>query len=211
MEFLKNITIRKYWWLKLLINKRQTYLHESGWIPSYASKKPINKAGEPMPWLSLPFVHFLEPKLNSSIKMFEFGAGYSTRYFKERVGLIHGVEHNKAWLDQIAQYIQSEHIKIQYKILDEGYVKAIEQSGLQYDLIIVDGRMREQCAIHASKFLSEKGVLVLDDSEREKYSAVPLLLEKKGFKRIDFWGMALGGVHKKNTSLFYQENNILNI
>ena len=211
MELLKNITIRKYWWLKLLINKKQTYLYESGWMQSYTSKKPINSAGEPMPWLSLPFVHFLEPKLKDNMQMFEYGAGYSTLYFKERVGLIHGVEHDKGWLDQIADHLNSSNVEIQYKSLDEGYVKAIAQSGIKYDLIIVDGRMREQCALFAADYLSEQGVLILDDSEREKYGAVPLLLEKKGFKKIDFWGMALGGVHKKNTSLFYRANNILEI
>jgi len=211
MEFLKNITIRKYWWLKLLANKKQTYLYESGWMQSYASKKPINLSGEPMPWLSLPFVHFLEPKLKDSMQMFEYGAGYSTLYFKERVGVVHSVEHDKNWLDQIALHLQSSNVNVQFKSLDEGYVKSITQSGKKYDLVIVDGRMREQCAIFAADFLTEQGVLVLDDSEREKYSAIPLLLEKKGFKKIDFWGMALGGVHKKNTSLFYKANNILEI
>lgn len=211
INFLKDITIRKFWWLKLLVNKRQTYLYQSGWIKSYGLKTPVDNVNNPMPWLSLPSVEFIIPRLNKTLSLFEYGSGYSTFFFMERLRVVHSVEHNREWYNQMVHKMDSANMSIQFKELNESYVRAIDKHNIKYDIILVDGRMRVECALYAAGSLSGAGVLILDDSEREEYSPISVVLEERGFRRLDFWGMSLGSVHRKCTTIFYKTENIFNI
>jgi len=81
----------------------------------------------------------------------------------------------------------------------------------RFDIIIVDGRDRVNCCKQAVDALSDKGVVVLDDSERKDYSDGIDYLLKKGFKQIAFTGISPGLFYRKATSVFYKADNCLNI
>ncbi len=81
----------------------------------------------------------------------------------------------------------------------------------KYNLIIVDAVDRVNCAINSIKQLSPNGVLILDDSEQEEYSAIFKFFIKKKFKKIDFYGISPGYFNRKATTIFYRPNNCLNI
>ena len=49
------------------------------------------------------------------------------------------------------------------------YVREIDFAEGPFDLIVVDGRSREQCLIHAIPHLKPDGILVFDDVERKRY------------------------------------------
>ncbi|GAB4302130.1 MAG: hypothetical protein Fur0034_16600 [Desulfuromonadia bacterium] len=80
-----------------------------------------------------------------------------------------------------------------------------------YDMIIVDGRDRVNCIVRSIGALSDRGVMVLDDSERTDYLEGTAWLRGEGFRRLDFWGMAPGLLYKKCTSIFYRDHNCLGI
>ena len=46
------------------------------------------------------------------------------------------------------------------------YVNCIESGNILYDLIVIDGAYRYDCAEVAIKYLSNDGLIILDDSER---------------------------------------------
>ena len=98
-EWLKDMTIRKSYFLKLWLNKKETYLWRSGWIKSYQEKRPVNLDGEAQPWLSLPFNKFLDPRLKSTMSVFEYGAGNSSIYLSLKGLKVWSVEHDESERD----------------------------------------------------------------------------------------------------------------
>jgi hypothetical protein len=59
--------------------------------------------------------------------------------------------------------------------------------------------------------LSDKGVIVLDDSERNEYKPGIDFVLQKGFKSLEFLGIAPTVLFKKCTTVFYRSNNCLEI
>jgi precorrin-6B methylase 2 len=94
---------------------------------------------------------------------------------------------------------------------DGDYSKMPESMGLKFDIIIVDGRDRVNSCYHSLTALSEKGVIVLDDSERENYAAAISFFKKQGFRELSFSGISPGLFYRKSTSVFYKDNNCLGI
>lgn len=68
------------------------------------------------------------------------------------------------------------------------YVRAIERfPDGEFDLVMIDGRARPSCLLHARKKVKIGGVIVLDNSEREAYSAAMESMSS-GWARMDFPG-----------------------
>jgi len=76
-------------------------LRDQGWFKSYRAA-PINKHGQPIPWLPYCFIDFLSPRLDEQWKIFEYGSGNSTHYFAHRVNHIVAVESDKNWYDRVS-------------------------------------------------------------------------------------------------------------
>lgn len=212
IEFLKNISIRKFWLLKLWYDKKNTYLFDSGWINSFNEDKPLDKDGNTIPWISLPLFDFIKERIAKDFDIFEFGAGNSTLYFSPKINSIDSVEHDKDW----AEFLQTKNLKnwtLYIKDINNGneYEKAIELSNKKYDIIIVDGRKRVACTKESIHHLKENGVVILDDSHRERYAEALSFMKENGFKKLDFWGIGPGIIHTKNSTLFYKSNNCLGI
>lgn len=79
------------------------------------------------------------------------------------------------------------------------------------DIVIVDGLHRIDCLKLAIEKLSERGVIILDDSERSEYKdGIEFVLQKE-FKSLEFWGIAPTVLFKKCTTVFYKANNCLQV
>ena len=81
----------------------------------------------------------------------------------------------------------------------------------KFDIIIIDGRERVQTAKNSLHSLKRSGIIIWDNSDREKYKEGYQLLFEKGFKRLDFWGIAPGLHAETCTSIFYREENCFGI
>ena len=185
------------------------YFVDTGWINSYRST-PQDAKGNPLPWLTYPFIQFINDRLNKSMTVFEYGSGSSTHYFADKVKQVYSVEHDKDWYKKVADSLE-KNCTVFYKELDDGYVDAISKVNTNFDLILVDGRKRVACVENAIGKLNENGVLVLDNSERAKYKPAFEFMLNKGFKKIDFFGIPPGLVMTGCTTVFYRSNNCLNI
>jgi hypothetical protein len=187
-------------------------IKENGWMRSFIAKKAIDKNGNPIPWYTYPAVDFLNEVLNKKISVFEYGCGGSTKWLADRVGSITAVEDNQTW-KEFAEKSMPENAKIILQPIDNeySYSKSIKTSHTKYDLIIIDGKERNEAVANCLDNLSAAGILVLDDSFREAYKVSFDLLEKKGFKKLNFWGMTPIIATKSCTTFFYREGNIFNI
>ncbi len=77
-------------------------------------------------------------------------------------------------------------------VQDSDYCRVPLKLEETFDIIIVDGRDRVNCCKQAVNAVSENGVIVLDDSEREFYREGVNFLVKKGFKHLSFSGISPG-------------------
>lgn len=199
--------------LSALLSQRDFgYLREIGWFESFLSNQSLDKNNKPIPWFSYSFIDFLTPRLSKEFTIFEFGSGNSTLFFAKRVNSVISVEHNKEWY-QIVNSIKPSNVKLVQTESDSiyDYLEYFNNLKEKVDIIIVDGIHRNECMIRAFDKLSERGVIILDDSERPEYKEGIEFVLKRGFKRIDFWGIAPTVLFKKCTSVFYTRNNCLEI
>ncbi|MDB5255741.1 MAG: FkbM family methyltransferase, partial [Chitinophagaceae bacterium] len=91
------------------------------------------------------------------------------------------------------------------------YCRAIEMLQKKYDVVIVDGRDRNQCLEQGIQSLKPGGVVILDNSERSKYQKGVLFMKEQGFKHLEFEGMSPVTTILNVTSLFYKEGNCLGV
>ncbi|WP_138477343.1 FkbM family methyltransferase [Dyadobacter bucti] len=185
-------------------------LKQYGWFRSFHTKQSIDINGDPLPWYTYPFILFLKPRIKSHFEVFEYGSGNSTRWYAGQVKHITAVEHDSDWIRQISSKLPAN-AKILEKPLGDSYVKSVQSTGELYHIIAVAGPNRVKCASFAIDFLTDDGVLILDNSERHWYQTAKEYLAGRGFRRLDFIGMApIVGI-ETCTSVFYRDNNCLGI
>lgn len=188
------------------------YLAEIGWFVAFQNKASVDGHNQPIPWFSYSFIDFIQGRLNKGQRVFEFGSGNSTRYFAEKCAAITSVEHDRAWYELGAKNKPSNADILYYPLDHDGeYCRAAQKFTEKQDIIIVDGRDRVNCCKQSVEALNQQGVLILDDSEREKYNEARLFLLNKGYKELSFSGISPGFFYRKATSVFYRSDNCLGI
>ena len=188
------------------------YLDEIGWFNAFDSRTPVDQDNNPIPWVTYSFIDFIKGRLNKQHTIFEFGSGNSTFFYAKYAGIVVSVEHDKEWFDKILS-TKPENAELIYceLIRDGDYCRMPLKLEETFDIIIVDGRDRVNCCKQAVKAVSENGVIVLDDSEREFYQEGVGFLVKNGFKELSFTGISPGLFYRKSTSVFYRADNCLGI
>jgi hypothetical protein len=73
-----------------------------------------------------------------------------------------------------------------------------------YDVIVIDGKHRKNCADRASDGLSKGGIVILDDSNR--YPDICKKMRDKNLIQIDFMGFAPCGSYTRSTTLFIDKH-----
>lgn len=197
---------------QLLMMGTTGYLSDIGWVNSFISQTPVDKEGEPIPWVTYSFLDFISDKLDKSLDLLEYGAGNSTLWYATRVKSVISIEHDKRWVEEIRRKSQ-KNVEIIYQelVYDGEYASIQSRLNQKFDIIIVDGRDRVNCLINSIDAINAEGVVVLDDSEREEYSKGVNILLEHGFKKIDFWGISPGCFYNKCTTLFYRQSNWVGI
>ncbi|WP_316844835.1 FkbM family methyltransferase [Pedobacter psychrodurus] len=196
----------------LLSYGHKGYLNSIGWFTAFDKKQAVDGKGKALPWVTYSFIDFIRERINKTQHIFEYGSGSSTIFYAERAGSVTSVEHDKGWFDKVKNTSPGNAEMIFCQLEKDGeYAKKASLLGKKFDIIIVDGRDRVNCCKYSVDALSANGVLVLDDSEREVYSAARVLLKAQGFKEISFSGISPGLFYEKATSVFYKQDNCLGI
>lgn len=215
LKKIKDITpkSRFMWGMMSFLLGRSAY-HQLGWFKSAWKENSVDKNGEPIPWISYPAISFIEKKCtpDKKLKVWEYGSGNSTIWWSKRAKTITALEHHKGWYDHIRSEISKyKGANVTYHELNESYPRAILKDKTKYDVIVIDGRMRNECSKIAPGALSKNGVIIWDNTDREKYKEGIRNLEKSGFKRIDFVGLFAIGNYIGQTTIFYKKDNVLDI
>ncbi len=196
---------------RLIFNKK-SFLHQSGWISSIIKKMPVDENLNTIPWFNYSFYEFISKRINPEIIIFEFGSGYSSIFFSRKVNKVYSVEHDSSWIKKINSLTSNNHYIIESSLHDKHhYINSLKFPETKFDVVFVDGRFRKDCCIQAIKYLSEKGVVILDDSERVRYQEVFPFMEKSNFKELTFSSFKPNMNNLASTTVFYRINNCLNI
>ena len=199
--------------LKSLLSFNQKgYLYDIGWFKAFDTKSPVDGEGNPIPWVTYSFIDFIKNRIKKQHTVFEFGSGNSTFFYAKSAGIVVSVEHDKEWFDKIVKDKPENSEMIFCELVRGGdYCHMPVKLEEKFDVIIVDGRDRVNCCKQAVDALTDEGVVVLDDSEREYYREGIDFLLKKGFKQLSFSGISPGLFYNKATSVFYRADNCLGI
>ena len=196
----------------LKLRELKGYLVDSGWFKSVEEGLPFDAEGKPLPWYTYSFIDFIGGRIRPKMKVFEYGSGNSTLWWSQRVESVVACEHDKPWFNTISGKVP-ENVDYRYCELEYGgaYSQLISTFDTEFDCIVIDGRDRVNCAKNVVPALKEDGVVIWDNSDREKYTDGYSFLKDNGFRRLDFWG--IGPICRKPwcTSVFYRENNNLGI
>lgn len=194
-------------------------LSELGWPRSFAQRVPVDRDGAPLPWFTYPAIAVLGPRVDPTMRVFEYGAGNSTRWWAARVAAVRSVEHDAGWADLLAPQLPS-HARLHFAALDgadggKGYVDgatiAAEADSALFDVVVIDGRERNRCVPAALAALSHRGVVIWDNSERERYASGLARVTDAGFRRLDLPGMGPVNSYGWCTTILYRDGNCLGL
>ncbi|MBU6338868.1 MAG: hypothetical protein KGQ36_02730 [Rickettsiales bacterium] len=93
----------------LPLTKSQLEKYKSGWIRSFCSSFSQDENGDPLPWMTYPFIEFISDKLNKNHVIFEYGFGASTLFFAKKVKKVVAIESNAMWL-KVMQTCHPEYV-----------------------------------------------------------------------------------------------------
>ena len=187
-------------------------LKEDGWFRSFSEQASIDAEGNPLPWITYPAIDFLKKRVTKEMSVFEYGAGGSTLWWASRVKDVVAVEHDRQWFDKVLKALPANvdlhHVKLEY---GGAYCRTVAAYRERFDIVVVDGRDRVNCIKNCLTALKQRGVVILDNSERNEYTEGKKYLQHSGFRSIEFIGACPIVNLKSETSIFYRDNNILSI
>lgn len=189
------------------------YLLKTGWLRSMQAGEAVDAGGDPIPWLTYPAIDFLEARIHSRMTVFEYGSGNSTFWWSSRVSSLVSCEHDKEFYADLQSKVAANttYLLRRAKGGSREYVQEIIKYRDIFDIIVLDGRQRVECAANCLAALHADGVIVWDNSDRQEYRPGFDFLVKAGFRRLDFWGMGALATRRWNTSIFYRPHNCLGI
>lgn len=162
-----------------------------------ARRNPI--LPEPVPFLVLDAIMFLEEIVQPGMRVLEVGGGNSTLWFLARGARVTTIEHSQEWADQIRSWAEQnlgEEACSRLEIHVAAGASAIElierTADGSRDLILVDcmnaHTWRHACVAAARPKLERGGWMVLDNSDHpNNWSGVELMSD---LERLRFTGFA---------------------
>lgn len=143
-----------------------------------------------LPWMKSRELDIINEALASlnPARCLEWGAGFSTRYFPPRLPALESwtsVEHNTTWFAHVQAMPLDPRISLVSIPPDHGdypntrkegtyedfrtYVDYPSSLGGRFDFVFIDGRARAACLTQAFDLVTEAGLVILHDANREYY------------------------------------------
>jgi len=94
---------------------------------------------------------------------------------------------------------------------DGDYCRAAEATQSKYDIVVIDGRDRVNCAKRSLDSLKPAGVFIWDNSDRPEFEEGLRALIPRGFRSLDFEGLGPVNPYTWMTSILYRDQNCLGI
>jgi hypothetical protein len=174
--------------------------------------------------LRVPFwpydaVDFVGARLPAAAAVFEYGSGGSTLWLLDQGADVTAVEHHPGWHQRLLAAAPRLALSLHEPSADgeigsimttgffDAYVAAVDEvPDDSLDMLIVDGRARVECVDRALDKVKPGGMLLLDDTDRRRYSAAYRQLAD--WERHDFAGVKPGQVRPAHTSVWVRPGSV---
>jgi hypothetical protein len=163
-------------------------------------KSPVDANGNEIPWFTYPAFEFINQFDLSQKTIFEWGSGNSSVYFAKRSKQIISIEHDEAWFNK--QQIKLLPNQQLIHLNDNSYYEAILSNDQLFDIVIVDGILRDECLKIAMNKITEGGMLILDNADRHPEASKKY--RDNGYTQIDFHGLGPINEYAWTTSIFFK-------
>jgi Methyltransferase domain len=188
------------------------YLRESGWIESRLTRSSVDADAQPIPWYRYTAIDFLQERACADQRIFEFGSGNSTLWWARRAKSVTAVEHDPGWAAKVREGIPENATLLEVPLEPDGeYCRTPQRTESLYEIIVIDGRDRVNCALQCLGSLTDDGVIVWDDSQRRRYRRGLDFLAEHGFRRLRFTGLGPIAPNNGETSVLYRPSNCFDI
>ena len=198
------------WLTKLLPRQWQVSLQVArilrdgfGHARSVQTMSSVDRDGKPIPWYTYPAIEYLKQLDLSRKRVFEYGSGNSTLFWAERCQSIVAVEDDEQWYDKVKRSMPSN-AECLLCVDQSEYVESINRFEDQFDVIIVDGSHRYECARTSREKLSADGFMILDNSDWKEQTASAL--RDSDLIEVDFSGFGPINPYTWTTSFFLTRN-----
>lgn len=191
----------------------------TGWLRSVFKGYACNAKGEPMPWLSMPAVEYLESLDLNGVDILELGGGSSTLYFARRGANVVCIEQYpkwRAWLEVELAKLSIHNVKIYPSLsmymAERDAVGTCTNTLPAFDLLILDDNPHDELLeMCLCKYRMLFKAVLIDNTEvpvhergKENYFVTYL----QHTTRFDFSGFALGNCIQQTTSLYYVADGV---
>jgi len=142
---------------------------DNGWIIEDAD-------GIRYPWYSAGALEVLDKMDLHGKYIWEYGKGYSTKWFDSRGALTFGVDSKEEWYKFAGGYLHKDKFQ---------YLRSINNGRWTYDIIVIDGDYRDDCTEYAIKKIKKGGIIIIDNwmqpsvPPNEWFRTLDLLAAKK--------------------------------
>lgn len=139
----------------------------------------IDESNLIMPWYTLPCLEWLKKHDVSKWNVFEYGAGYSTIWWRANCNTVRSVEHSESWAKAMdAIFIADKN----------NFIDSIDDTSERFDCIIVDGKWREECVDFCITYVASGGYLIIDNWGQEDFPNIQYHESRvfKGWEKIIF-------------------------
>jgi len=164
--------------------------------------RPIDAKGEPIPWYTYPAIEYIRQLDFSNSRIFEYGAGYSSLFWAGIADTVISVEKSSEWAEEIADKCP-DNLTLLTIPDNPQYEDSILGYG-EFDVIVIDGSERLQCANRAVKSLCSGGMIILDNSDW--YTKAAGVLREDDFIQVDMSGFGPINQYTWSTSFFLRRD-----
>ncbi|MDJ1471634.1 hypothetical protein [Xanthocytophaga flava] len=170
-----------------------------GHAKSLQLQQCVDKNTNPLPWFTYPAIEYLKQLDLSQKTVLEWGSGNSSLFFSSLAKKVYSIEHNADWYERVKGFKIANQTIV--NATEEQYVDAIKKFDTKFDIIIVDGILRNECASIAHDFLNSGGLIILDNSDR--HPDISKDLRVKNLIQVDMHGLGPINNYTWTTSFFF--------
>lgn len=119
-----------------------------------------------LPWYTSPCLEWLMTLDLKDKRIFEFGVGDSTLWYRSKGAYTSGVDSNYSWASKLCAWHgeDEEHYLRSIGVLAQEYL-------LPFDIVINDGDYRDECTEQGLKYLKPGGYLIIDNYRQPSVQA----------------------------------------
>ncbi len=172
-----------------------------GGLVSLKTGLPFDRDSNALPWFTYPSIEFLNQLDFKMCNVFEFGSGNGTQYWANHASSVTSVESDLEWFKR-TNIQNGPNQTILYRVQLGDYVDSLESGPAPYDVIIIDGSWRYDCAVKAVTNIKEGGMIILDNSDW--FPDTSKYLQENGYTQIDFIGLGPINTYAWSTSIFFK-------